>query len=148
MTVNKVIQAALVLTLVSLYGCDDDNGTSETGTGGTTASATGGAVANGTGGVTTNGTGGVANTTSPCASLCRIVDAMNCAGDAPGACLGECEQLHALAQCGTEIRAVFDCYAGVAQSNWECGVQGKEAQVKAGFCDSEDTALETCFGSP
>ncbi|MEZ4219314.1 MAG: hypothetical protein R3B13_00205 [Polyangiaceae bacterium] len=151
---------ALVLTFVAFApgcGSDDDSG----GSGGSSsggASTGGGAGSGATGATAGSGGGGGASgagaaggaggsTFTQCneaAAVVKTVATNISCKDGSAQLRGLCDQLYTASKCTTEFDALLTCVKALPTDStaWDCTNDGPD--IKAGSCDTENTAFETC----
>ena len=78
-----------------------------------------------------------------CAQTCETAEPLKCPGDEPGTCMPQCLELWNGTRCVDEVHASIECAANTPEAEWECDVDD-EANVKAGNCESEISALIGC----
>jgi hypothetical protein len=133
---HRVLPALFLLTLTAIAACNDDGGSSsDAGSGGMA-----GMAGAGSGG---QGAAGDASNTTPCPMVCAIAESLDCPNETK--CLVSCNGLYDAAQCRSELRAFIDCSVERPASDWECNEEG-EADLKAGICQAQLDAVETCLG--
>ena len=122
---NKRLSISLLAALASVAACGSDDGAS-TGTGGAAGGASG---------------------EPTCADVCSRIMSVGCPNDSLQDCNAKCASvLSPSLACQPEVKAYLQCGLSHPNADWECDTKN-EADLKAGICDVERTAMSKC-GTP
>jgi len=133
---------SLLMVVMLAFGCgDDDTSNDNAGSGGSNANA--GSNAANAGSTAANTGSGGAMAADACSQFCANAVPLHCPGDTTP-CAMECTTYYNNSFCQTALRALIECSATQAASDFECDDQ-EQASVKASLCVSERTAAQACI---
>jgi hypothetical protein len=84
-----------------------------------------------------------ATTRSQCANICERSSALHCAHASE--CVPNCLAMQAATPCGAPFSAFYACLVREPTTHYQCDEQSGVAQIKDGFCESEQKAAYQCM---